>query len=96
MSKVKVVVSIAITVVLFIYVSCTTTEDDPLKPGGKMVTVPDIIGTDQESAESSIINADLTIGGITEENSATVADSYVIGQEILPPERRYYRARPFT
>ena len=34
MSRLKVAVAITIIAVLFIFVSCTTTEDDPAEPGG--------------------------------------------------------------
>ena len=44
------------------------------------ITVPDVVGESQSTAESMITNTGLEVGMVTEEYSNTVSDGYVISQ----------------
>jgi len=48
--------------------------------GPVMVTVPDVVGQTQANAEAALTGANLTVGAITTENSATVPAGNVISQ----------------
>jgi hypothetical protein len=48
--------------------------------GPPMVTVPDVVGQPQASAESALVAASLSVGTVTEENSFTVPVGSVISQ----------------
>jgi len=57
---------------------------------GPEVTVPDVVDTEQSAAETTILNAGLSVGTITQEYSYTVVAGNVISQnpaagELLPP-----------
>ena len=46
-----------------------------------LVTVPDVVGLSQSNAESAIVAAGLTVGGVTTQNSDTVPAGDVISQD---------------
>jgi serine/threonine-protein kinase len=48
--------------------------------GPATTTVPSVIGQEQEDAEMQITTASLSVGAVTEENSATVASGIVLDQ----------------
>jgi len=48
--------------------------------GVEPVTVPDVVGLSQATAESNIVAATLTVGAVTTDYSMTVAAGYVISQ----------------
>ena len=55
--------------------------------GPQIVTVPDVVGMDQVSAEAAIASAKLTVGTPTLHYSATVTEGYVISQSVPGNDR---------
>ena len=57
------------------------TQNFTVAVASALVTVPDVVGLSQSNAESAIVAAGLTVGGVTTQNSDTVPAGDVISQD---------------